>query len=150
MRGESLVNHERKDFAKMAKLLLFYFLQVGLYSYIVKLYFWERSFFYDVVMFETVSLLFYIIQNGFKYTVNFLEYATLSNMQTSKNRLFLFSDLIIHSIKITLQIVFLVRFTYYYNYPIFWARDIFLSLAISYEYIKKYIHSLKMVKGIDK
>ncbi len=150
MRGESLVNHERKDLVKMSKLLLFYYLQIGVYSYIVKLYFWERSFFHEVVMFETVSLLFYIIQNGFKYTVNFLEHVTLSNMQTSKNRLFLFSDLIIHSIKITLQMIFLIRFTYYYNYPIFWARDIFLSLAISYEYIRKYIHSLKMVKGIDR
>ena len=134
----------------MAKLLVFYFLQVGLYGYVVKLYCWERTFFYEVVMFETVSLLFYLLQNGFKYTVNFLEFATLSNMQTSKSRLFLFSDLIIHSVKIALQLLYLVRFTYNYQYPVFWARDIFLSLAISYEYIRKYLHSLKMVRGIDR
>lgn len=134
----------------MARLFVFYWLQIAFYAFLFKRFFWEKSFFYEIIVFEIGSLLFYLVLNGFKYTVHFLEFATLSNMYTFKNRLFLYSDLIIHLSKIIFQLVCLVRFTILYNYPIFWARDIFLSVLISFEYIKNYLHSMRMVNRIDR
>lgn len=144
------MTHEQKDLGKMTRLMVFYVLQIMLYGYLFKQFMWERTFFHEIIMFEIGSMLFYLALNGFKYAVNYIEFVTLSNFSDWKNRMFLFSDLIIHLSKIVFQLVCLIRFTVFYNYPVFWARDIFMSVMISFEYVRKYVQSLKIVRGIDK
>lgn len=144
------MNHERKDIGKMTKLMGFYVVQIFVYSWVFYRFIGHKSFFSEIVVFEVGSMTFYLLLNGFKYSVNYFEFLTFSNYQSWKNQLFLFSDLIIHLVKIVFQIVCLIRFTVFYNYPIFWARDIFLSVMISLEYIKKYLQSIKIIKSLNK
>lgn len=142
--------HEQKDTKKMTKVFLFYLAQLFINFYIFRLYLWQRSFLHEIIVFEVGSMIFYLLLNGFKYSVNYIEYITFGDFSSFKNRLFVFSDLSIHLVKISFQVACLIRFTVYYNYPIFWARDIFLSILISFEYIKKYLASLKMMRDLDK
>ena len=150
LRGESLMNHELKQPGKMTKLCLFYLAQFGFYLYLLRAYVGQRNFFHEIIVFELGSLLFYLLLNGLKFLVNYLEFITLSNLYARKTRLFLFTDMLIHGLKILFQVVCLVRFTLYYNYPVFWARDIFVSILVSVEYIRKYFHSLGLVAGIHR
>lgn len=143
------MHHEQKDVYAMTKLLAFYVLQIWLYIFIFKQYFWERNFLTEIIIFELGSMVFYLLLNGVKYAVNFLEFITLSEFKM-KIRLFLLSDLTIHMLKIIFQGGCLLRFALYYNYPVFWARDIFLSIMMSIDYVKKYYSSLKMARDLAK
>ena len=149
MRGETLMSHQDKSISKLTKILVFYAVQFWLYLRLFRMYMWERTFFYEIIVFELGTMLFYLFLNGFKYLVNYIEFICMENLSSRKSRLFLFSDLCIHLCKIVFQMLCLVRFTFYYNYPVFWARDIFLSVMISVEYVKKFFNSLKMVEVID-
>lgn len=150
MRGENLMNHETKNMGDMTRLLLFYGAQLWFYSFLFKIYIWEKTFLHEIIIFELGCMIFYLLLNGFKYAVNYYEFVTLSDFTLTKNRLFLFSNLSIHLLKIVFQLTCLIRFALYYNYPVFWARDIFLSMMVSFEYIKKYVASLRMAKDMDK
>ena len=144
------MNHEVKSTVEMTKLFFFYIFQIWFYFYVFKIYIWEKTFLHEIIIFELGCMIFYLMLNGFKYAVNYLEFVTLSNFTLKKNRIFLFSDLLIHLLKIAFQLTCLVRFALYYNYPVFWARDIFLSMMMSFEYVKKYTASLKMIREMDK
>lgn len=145
-----MLSHETKDSGKLTKLFLFYLAQIYIYVYIFRLYLWQKSFLHEIITFEVGSMIFYLTLNGLKYSVSYIEFITMADFSSFKSRLFVFSDLFIHLVKIIFQIGCLVRFTVYYNYPIFWARDIFLSIMISFEYIKKYIASLRMMRELDR
>lgn len=93
-------------------------------------------------------MLFYLASKGLKYIVCYLEVVTLSQWM-GKGRLFLFTDLVLHLCKIAFQSICLIRFTLYYNYPVFWVRDILISVVLSVEYVKKFIASLNMVQVVD-
>lgn len=144
------MSHGNKDVNKMTRLFAFYLVQLWIYGYVFKLYVWEKTFLHEIIVFEVGSMVFYLLLNGVKYATNYIEFVTLGDFSTFKSRLFVMSDLGIHLVKICFQIACLVRFTIYYNYPVFWARDIFLSIMISFEYIKKYLASLRMIRDIDR
>lgn len=148
-RGENLMHHEQKNVGEMTKLLFFYGFLIWFFGYLFRIYLWEKTFLHEIIIFELGCMIFYLLQNGFKYAVNYLEFITLSNF-SKKNQLILLSDLMIHILKIVFQLTCLIRFAIYYNYPVFWARDIFLSMMMSVDYVKKYVASLRMIRDMKK
>lgn len=143
------MHHEQKNVTDMTKLLFFYGFQIWFFTYLFRMYLWERTFLHEIIIFEIGCMAFYLLQNGVKYSINYLEFITLSEFK-QKNRLFLLSDLTIHLLKIAFQLGCLVRFALYYNYPVFWARDIFLSMMLSVDYVKRYLASLRMIRDMTR
>lgn len=151
LRGESLLTSERKSFGKLTKLAAFYLFQALIYGYVLYRYtFGDSGFFQEVVIFELGSLLFYVALHGMKYWISYFDYITLATESSGKNtRLFLFWDVTVHLLRMVFQLYSLIKFTIYYNYPVFWARDIFISLITSFEFVRKFWLSWKYVSQIN-
>jgi Ring finger domain len=138
--------------AKLSKLAGFYILQGLVYFYVLHRYIMgEGGFFQEIVVFELGSMLFYIALHGFKFLISYFDFITLATESSGKNtRLFLFWDVTVHLLRMCFQLYSLVKFTVYYNYPVFWARDIFVSLITSFEFVRKFWMSWKYVSQINK
>ena len=123
-----------------------------MFAYVLRRYLvGDGGFFQEIVIFELGSLLFYLALHGFKFLVSYFDYITLATESSGKNtRLFLFWDVSVHLLRMIFQLYSLVKFTVYYNYPVFWARDIFVSLITSFEFVRKFWLSWKYVSQINK
>lgn len=129
--------------------MAFYFLQVSIYSYLIRKWFKVESLYYELVIFELGNIVLNLLQNGFKFFISTYEGITEANY-ASKKSLFLLWDLLLTLVQVTFQCYCLFRFTYKYNYPIFWARDIIVSIAKGIKLSSDYVKSLKMVGRVRK
>lgn len=150
LRGEKLWTQEaqmrrQRGKSEVVKLLLLYAAMQTVLAY-AWLACWNSSasFFQELLLFEIGSMSCYLLLHFVKFAVHAFELLTFHSFASfHKLHFFMLADLLLHVVKLIFQLYCLVRFTLYYNYPLFWARDIFLSAMISLEYVKKYLHTLR-------
>jgi len=103
----------------------------------------------QLIIFELGTMVVELVQNFFKFLINFYEGITEAEFQ-GKKHYFLIWDLSMTLLLLAFQILCLVKFSFQYNLPVFWSRDLITSILSSLKLITDYLKSFRMVRKIKK
>lgn len=143
------MNKLRKDWVEILKLHAFYLLQIYFYYKLFINWWGVETFFFELVIYELGNLILTLLYDYPKFLVDSFEAFVQGNFSGKRN-LNLKFELIIVLTKIAFQGYCLFRFTFHYQYPIFWARDILLSILLSVQLLSKFYTSFKLFNQVEK
>ena len=143
------MNKINKDWVEISKLHTFYLLQLYFYGKLFLVWWNVHTFFFELVIFELGNLLLTLLYDYPKFLVDSFELFVQGSFQ-GKRGWNLKIELVVVLVKIAFQVYCLFRFTFHYQYPVFWARDIILSILLSIQLLTKFYTSFKLYSQVDK
>lgn len=131
------------------RLLVFYVLQISIYTKLFFTYLRDPHVFFQLAVFELGSIIIDLFKGFYKYAVNFYE-AFIEATWGEKSSWFSFFDMVMAVIEISFKIFSLSMFMIKFNYPIAWARDIIFAIASGMKRIREYIKGRRLIKKVRK